>query len=226
MLKYVWYVITNFGDTSILLPCALLVALVLFLKTSTRHLSVVWIFLVVIVDTVVAITKVLYMGWRLGIPSLDFTGLSGHTTVSFLVWPVTFLLFLGQTEVRRIIGIGFGVLLGVLVAVSRLEVHAHSIAEVVFGGIFGLTLSSVFIFRKRNLLQVAALRRGLALALILPLAIGLGHTVPAESILATVARMLSGHSYVYTRADLHSASSRSPASYTDPPQASPDAQTR
>jgi hypothetical protein len=205
-----WYAITNLGDTSILLPCAVLVAFVLLLPASTRRLCVVWLAIVVAGEMIVSTTKVLYLGWRLGIASLDFTGLSGHATLSFLVWPVAFALVLGRTNAWRVVGVAFGVLLASVIAVSRLAVHAHSVAEVVFGGILGTALSSAFLLRYRRLFHVVALPRWLAITLILPFVIGFGRVMPTESILAAVARTLSGHSHVYTRSDLHSGTFRNP----------------
>jgi membrane-associated phospholipid phosphatase len=208
---YAWYAITNLGNISILLPFALLIALLLWLPSSTRRLCVVWLATVVVVETIVAATKVLYMGWRLGIASLDFTGLSGHATLSLLVWPVAFSLFLGHKDALLTLGVAFGFVLASVIAVSRLEIHAHSVAEVVFGGILGAAVSSLFLVRYRRLFHVVALPRWLAITLILPFAIGYGHAMRTESILEGVARILSGHSYVYTRADLHSATFHSPA---------------
>ena len=210
MGKQVWYAITNLGDTSILLPCAVLIAFVLLLTASTRRLCVAWLAIVAVGEMIVATTKVLYMGWGLGIASLDFIGLSGHATLSSLVWPVAFALLLGRTDRWRIGGVALGILLASVIAVSRLEVHAHSVAEVVSGWILGTALSSVFLVRYRRPLHLVAPPRWLAVALILPLAIGYGRAMPTESILAAVARTLSGHSHVYTREDLHSGAFRNP----------------
>ena len=210
MGQYVWYAITNLGDTSIMLLCAALIAFVLLLTASTRRLCVAWLAIVVVGEMIVATTKVLYMGWGLGIASLDFIGLSGHATLSFLIWPVAFALLLGRTDRSRIGGVAFGILLASVIAVSRLEVHAHSVAEVVFGGILGTTLSGAFLVRYRRPLHLVALPRWLAVALILPLAIGYGKVMPTESILAAVARALSGHSHLYMRGDLHSGTFRNP----------------
>jgi hypothetical protein len=211
MRKYAWYAITNLGNISILLPLALLIALLLWLPASTRRLCVVWFVIVVVVETIVAATKVLYMGWGLGITSLDFTGLSGHAALSLLVWPVAFSLLVRHKDALRAFGVTFGFLLASVIAVSRLEIHAHSVAEVVFGGILGAAASSLFLVRYRRLFHVVALPRWLAMTLILPFAIGYGHAMPTESTLEGVARILSGHSYVYTRADLHSSTFHSPA---------------
>lgn len=206
MRKHIWYAITNLGDTSLLFPCAVLVAFVLLLPASTRRLCGIWLAIVAAGETIVATTKVLYMGWRLGIASLDFTGLSGHATLSFIVWPVAFALILVRTDAWRVAGVAFGILLASVIAVSRLAVHAHSVAEVVFGGILGAALSTGFLVFCRRLLHVVVLPRWLAATLILPFVIGYGRVTPTESILASVARTLSGHPYVYTSADLHASS--------------------
>ena len=208
MQKYLWRSITNLGDTSVLVPCALLIAFALLQQTSTRRLCAVWLSFFVSAELAVATTKVLFMGWRLGIASLDFTGLSGHSTLSFLVWPVAFSLFLGQK--RRAAGVAAGILLASVIALSRLEVRAHSIAEIAFGGILGIAFSWSFLVYYRQSLQLVALPRWLAAALLLPFLIGYGRPLPTESILAKIARTLSGHSSVYTRADLQS--DRLPAS--------------
>jgi hypothetical protein len=205
MQKYVWHSLTSLGDTSVLVPCAILIAFALLQQTSTRRLCAIWLSLFVSAEFVVATTKVLYMGWRLGIPSLDFTGLSGHSTLSLLVWPVAFSLFLGHA--RRATGVAVGILLASAIALSRLEVRAHSVPEVVLGAVLGIALSCSFLVFYRESLHLVALPRWLAVLLILPLVIGYGRPMPTESILATVARTLSGHSYVFTRADLQSSSS-------------------
>ena len=205
MSKHVWYAITSFGDASLGLPCALLVAFVLLVPATTRRLAFVWLAIVVAGETIVAATKVMYMGWHLGIPSLDFIGLSGHTTLSFMVWPVTFALVLGRTDRWRAIGAAVGIVFALLIAFSRLKIHVHSLSEVVLGAFLGITLSSFFLLRYRRRLDPVALPRWLFLIFILPFVFGYGRVAPTESILAAVARTLSGHSHVYTRADLHTA---------------------
>ena len=117
----------------------MLIAFVLLLPASTRRLCVVWL-AVVAAASIVATTKVLYLGWRIGIASLDFVGLSGHATLSFLVWLVAFALVLGRLDARRAVGVASGILLASLIAVSRIAVNAHSATEVIFGGILGTAL--------------------------------------------------------------------------------------
>ena len=205
MRHHVWYAITDLGNLIILVPCVLLIGLLLLLPASTRRLFVVWLIIVALGGTLVATTKVLFMGWRLGIESLDFTGLSGHTTLAFLAWPVAFALLLGQTDSMRAVGAAIGVLLASLVGVSRVEIQAHSVSEVVFGGLLGIALSGLFLVRYGQALKVVVFPRWLALTLVLPLILGYGQVLPTESILGSVARALSGHTFVYTRFDLHSA---------------------
>jgi len=205
MRRLAWYGITALGNAPLLAASALLIAAAMFLTVSTRRLSVAWLVVVMTGAAVVAATKVLYMGWGLGIASLDFTGLSGHTTLSVLVWPVALSLLAGQTDTRMRVGAAGGFLLASGIAVSRLEVHAHSAAEVILGGAFGLVLSGAFLLRHLRRLRDIVFPRWIAITLIIPFAIGFGHALPTESVLAEVARTLSGHSRAYTRADLHSA---------------------
>ena len=204
MLRYLWHALAAFGDSSVLLPCGVLIALVLFPRIPTRRLCAAWLTLLIGTGAIVAATKVLYMGWGFGLASVDFTGLSGHAALSFLVWPVTFFLFFGQARKARALAAAAGIALAAAIAVSRLQTHAHSASEVVLGGILGGGISSFYLLHYRRVLQTVAPRRWLAVILAVPLVIGYLHAAPTESILAALARALSGHSYVYTRQDLHS----------------------
>ena len=209
-MRYLWHALAAFGDSSVLLPCGALVALVLLPRISTRKLCGAWLALLVGTGAIVAATKVLYMGWGFGLASVDFTGLSGHAALSFLVWPVTFFLFFGQARTARALAAAAATALAAAVSVSRLQTHAHSVSEVVLGGILGGGISSFYLVHYRRILQTVAPRRWLAVILAVPLVIGYVHAAPTESILAALARALSGHSYVYTRADLHSSAIRGP----------------
>lgn len=203
MNLHVWLIITDFGDSAVLLPCMALVALWLLIGRQTRRLAAVWAGVVAVGGGVVAITKILYMGWHVGIPAVDFTGLSGHTTLAFIVWPVLFALAIGRGPVSQSIAVGAGFFFAALVGYSRLMVHAHSAAEVVVGAALGLTLSAVFLLRYRERLRLPVARFLLLVTILLPLAVGYGHVAPTQSYFALIARALSGHQRVYTRADLH-----------------------
>lgn len=208
MMRYLWHAVAAFGDTSILLPCALLIALVLAVRESTRRISAMWLAAVVGTAAIVAATKLLYMGWGLGVAALDFTGLSGHTSLSLVVWPVALFLFAGQTNRRRILAAAVGGAAAFAIAASRLGSRAHSVSEVALAAVLGCAVSSLFLLRYGRPLTAVAPRRWLAVALMLPLVIGYAHAAPTQALLEGLARALSGHSHVYTRSDLHSGSPR------------------
>lgn len=203
MSSRLWMIVTGFGNTAVLLPCAALVAFWLLIARRTRRLSAVWAGVVFFGVLVVAATKVLYMGWHLGIPAIDFTGLSGHTTLAFIVWPVLIALAIGRGPVSQAITAGVGFILAALVGYSRLMVHAHSVSEVVMGAGLGIVISAGYLTRYREQLRLPVARLLLLVTVLLPLAIGYGNAVPTQAYLGHIARALSGHQRVYTRADLH-----------------------
>ena len=86
-----WESITAFGDSGVLLPAAALISLWLVSARQAR-LAARWCLTVAFVGTTVALSKLLFMGWCLGLRSLDFTGLSGHAAMAGVVLPVLFHL--------------------------------------------------------------------------------------------------------------------------------------
>lgn len=203
MNGHAWQFVTYLGDSGLLLPYVVLATLWLLLSPMTRSLSLAWLAVVFIGGLVVAATKVMYMGWHIGITGLDFIGLSGHTTLSFIVWPTLFLLLIGHSEAGQAYGVATGIVLAATIGVSRLVLHVHSLSEVLLGALVGGVLSAAFLFPRRLRLRLALPRLWLLASMMLPLMTGYGHPAPSGHLLAEVAMRLSGHAIVYTRADLH-----------------------
>jgi hypothetical protein len=97
---------------------------------------------------IVAATKIAFVGWGIGIRSLDFTGISGHAMRATAVIPVIFYLMLSRSHrVGQLCGIALGVLSGVFLGISRVEVSAHSVSEAAAGSLLGLIVSAGFIWK-------------------------------------------------------------------------------
>lgn len=198
-----WWYVTALGDSAVLLPCALLIALWLLVWRETRKTGWLWLLAVLVDAGGVALTKVLYMGWGLHPPGLDFIGLSGHSALSFLIWPVVGALAAARARPGwRALGIAAGALLALGVTVSRLVLHAHSPSEALLGGVCGALLAGTFLGLSRWPLAVPAAGRWIALSLLLPLFVTYGQVFPSNRVLAWVALRLSGHAAIYTRRDL------------------------
>ncbi len=82
-----------FGDSTVLLPSAAALFIVLMLRKTSRLLAWQWSLLFGITGAIVCASKLAFMGWGLGIRELDYTGFSGHSALSAAFWPIFLWLF-------------------------------------------------------------------------------------------------------------------------------------
>ncbi len=83
-----WQLISFFGDSTVLLPSAAALFIVLMLRKTSRLLAWQWGLLFGITGAIVCASKLAFMGWGLGIRELDYTGFSGHSALSAAFWPI------------------------------------------------------------------------------------------------------------------------------------------
>jgi membrane-associated phospholipid phosphatase len=195
-----WTSITAFGDSAVLIPCAAVMLLWLCALPDSRGLAWRWACLFLGVAGLVAGSKLAFMAWGLGLRRLDFIGLSGHSALAAVVWPALFALVCeGSSQRWRWVATGCGLLLALLIAVSRLMLHLHSVAEVVSGLLVGAAAVLLFLWRHDERWQLR--RRGwllvISIALVLPFVYG--HRFPTVHILRLMAQQLSLDHSVYTR---------------------------
>jgi hypothetical protein len=88
-----------FGDSTVLLPSAAAVFMVLFLRRPSRQIAWQWGLLFGITGAIVSASKLAFMGWGIGIRELDFTGFSGHTALSTAFWPIFLWLLCARGSV-------------------------------------------------------------------------------------------------------------------------------
>ncbi|MEH0835102.1 phosphatase PAP2 family protein [Pectobacterium cacticida] len=198
-----WNTITFLGDSTLLLPCALFVFLALWFMRD-RVAAWQWVCLFGLTGVVVCVSKLAFMGWGVGIRSLNFTGFSGHTALSSCFWPILFWLLGGRFSppVRRLF-VTLGFILAVVIGYSRLMVHAHSASEVMAGMVLGLSASSVLLFLQRNKGELRILWPNWVALVAMPLLLlNLGEKAPTQSLLGHVAVTIAQVEKPYTRADL------------------------
>jgi membrane-associated phospholipid phosphatase len=211
----VWFAITDCGDSALLLPLMAWMALSLLLFPGDRRLGLRWIAAVGATGAVVALSKLLFMGWGIGagLP-WDYTGFSGHTALSMLTWPTLAVLLARHRGYRQQQwALALGLLLGLSIAVSRLIVKAHSPCEVILGAALALLVGAWF---QRDLRRGDA---GAAMAVpspplpraetrqVLLLAAGwaalmlfcYGRVFPSQHVLKELALWCSGRTDVFTR---------------------------
>lgn len=203
-----WQWVSFFGDSTVLLPSAAAVFMVLFLRRPSRQIAWQWGLLFGITGAIVSASKLAFMGWGIGIRELDFTGFSGHTALSTAFWPIFLWLLCarGSIALRRIAMV-MGYLLAGLVGYSRLAIHAHSLSEVIAGLLLGACGSSLFLLLQRNSSRVvdAQLSWGGVLSLIIipVVLLNTGTKAPTQSLLGEIAVKLGPLEKPFTRADMH-----------------------
>lgn len=194
-----WQAITALGDTGVMLPVAALIGLWL---ASARHyrLAGKWCLTVVLVGCIVAVSKLLFMGWCVRLPDVDFTGFSGHAAMAAIVMPVLAQL-VQQTFARRFACDAWpiGVALALLVGFSRLAVHVHSLSEVVAGLVLGLTFGLTFLQSAAAVGRIDVNPRLATLSLMsLPCLLWL-QPAPTQLLLEQIAILMSGQRTAFTR---------------------------
>ncbi|MDD4885808.1 MAG: phosphatase PAP2 family protein [Thiomonas sp.] len=197
-----WVHVTDLGDSAVLLPLALVI--VLWLGRQSRRAAFIWAGLFILDGAVVALSKILYMGWGLHPPGWNFTGLSGHSALSMLVWPTLgLLLAAGRPPVWRWLLPALGALLAVAIMVSRLTTDVHTPIEAATGALWGGALAVLALWRlPRGGIDGGGADWLLPVAVLLPLALSYGQIFPSNSMLQTIACALSGRAQPLTRADL------------------------
>ncbi|HHS9559013.1 TPA: phosphatase PAP2 family protein [Klebsiella quasipneumoniae subsp. similipneumoniae] len=203
-----WQVVTFFGDSTVLLPSAAVLFIVLFLRKDSKQLAWHWALLFGITGAIVCASKLAFMGWGIGIRELDFTGFSGHTALSSAFWPILlWLLCVRATPALLFTAVIVGYVLAGLVGYSRLMVHAHSTSEVIAGLLLGAAGSAIFLLLQLRVraTHTAQLSFGsLASMVMIPaLLLNTGAKAPTQSLLSEIAVKIGPLEKPFTRADLH-----------------------
>jgi len=193
-----WQLLTRLGELQILLP-ALLVA-VWTIRRDAPRLALRWLLSVLAAIALTGATKIAFIGYGWGSPTLDFTGVSGHAMMAASVLPMLLGLAAPSPPARAgCVGFAAGAMLALAIAVSRVLLHAHSWSEVVAGVALGGAV---------NAFALAAapaprprLRGALALALMAALVLAALEAPPARthSVVTRMALALSGRAQPHTR---------------------------
>ena len=141
-----WRVVTHLGSAGLILPILAIVVTGLW-RSGQRTAVRVWLIGLGLAVTASVATKVLFLGWDIGVAELNFTGISGHTVLATSVLPVFCSWVMTPAPQRfSVAGAIFGMTLGFGVGVSRVVLGAHSPSEVVVAGGVGLLVSAVTLY--------------------------------------------------------------------------------
>jgi membrane-associated phospholipid phosphatase len=117
------------------------------------------------------------------------------------VYPVAgFLITRSSPQWARQLGTLAGVVLAVLIAVSRVYVHAHSSSEAITGCILGLLVAAAFIWYASGEGHLALSRVLVVLCLPILLLAPHAEPIPTELWITRAALYLSGNDHPFTRA--------------------------
>ncbi|CDL13682.1 unknown [Klebsiella pneumoniae IS46] len=197
-----------FGDSTVLLPSAAALFIVLMLRKTSRLLAWQWSLLFGITGAIVCASKLAFMGWGLGIRELDYTGFSGHSALSAAFWPI----FLWLLSARFSAGlqkaaVATGYILAAVVGYSRLVIHAHSVSEVIAGLLLGAAGSALFLVLQKRTPDPESVNiswGGVACLVIVPLILlHSGSKAPTQSLLGQIATAVGPLDKPFTRTDLH-----------------------
>ena len=137
-----WPFLTRFGEMQMLLPAALCAILILHRKEATRPLAIGWLVALTLASLVTTTSKVAFIGWGIGLPEIDFTGISGHAMFAMAVLPLLFATLASQlAPPQQRLSVAVGFVLALLVGQSRLAIDVHSVSEVLAGVLLGGAVS-------------------------------------------------------------------------------------
>ncbi|WP_312828450.1 phosphatase PAP2 family protein, partial [Pantoea anthophila] len=196
-----WKTLTYFGDSMLLIPTAVIIALILPWKSDNRLTVFYWIVAFGLAGLTVSLSKILFLGFGIGSARFNFTGFSGHSAMSATLWPVMLWLISGRwPALLRVAAIGVGYLIPLMVGFSRLVIHAHSKSEVATGLLLGFTLSTAFLISQRRTALKGFSWPQIGAALLVPFVLmSHGRVATTQQFLERFSASLAGLEKPYTR---------------------------
>jgi membrane-associated phospholipid phosphatase len=144
-LQAIWVFVTDCGDSAVTVPLALL-TLIFLVAAGQRRLAFAWILTISGCAAAIAVLKLGFGACGQHLPIVHIVSPSGHTAMSTVVYGSLALLISAQLSVfrRRILYVTATVAV-VGIALSRLMLHNHDLAEIAVG--FCIGVGAVAIFR-------------------------------------------------------------------------------
>lgn len=154
-----WPFVTDYGDSAVTPPLALVTLAFLGISGAFRHL---WAWLIAVAvcgGTMVQLKVGLGACWPFGPAHRNFSP-SGHTAMSVLVYGGVALLATHEASARlQYATIGGALVVAVVIAVSRLLVHAHTPVGGVIGFAVGSASLALLMWLSRHLRMQLVWRR-------------------------------------------------------------------
>jgi membrane-associated phospholipid phosphatase len=206
-----WHAITRLGEAGIALPVALALGAWLLISARSVRPASSWFVPLALAALVTTISKVAFLGWGIGIASIDFTGFSGHAMFAAAIYPMLSYAMTHQLHARgrrglHALSLAAGYALAALIAISRVKVEAHSVSEAAAGFALGAAASACALWLTEHARhRIPGAWIGVALtSLLLTMPV---HASPSitHSLVTRLALTLSQRSVPFEREDLHRA---------------------
>jgi hypothetical protein len=137
---------SQYGGITVMLPAAVVVGIWLWYSRSRRSLLL-WIATLLIVYSIVLISKIIFKGWGIGLESLDISVISGHATNTCLVLTVVLSLLARQISHRlRWPAASLGLLMGWWFSFNCVAPYLHPLSEAIAGALLGTVAACVFLY--------------------------------------------------------------------------------
>lgn len=206
-----WYWITRFGELGIVLPLAIGVAIWMLVAARSTQPALAWLVPLGAAAFLTTVSKIAFIGFGIGLPSINFTGFSGHSMFAAAIYPVLAYAIAnrraatrGRTGQRWIwFAVALGYALALLIAQSRVMIRAHSYSEVVLGWALGAAASAAALWWLRHTpshLRARWIGAGiLGWLVVMPL-----QAAPSRShdLVTRIALTIADRERPYTRADM------------------------
>jgi hypothetical protein len=171
-----------------MLPIAILLPLYFVLERQAQ-LARRWVAVLAPALLIVLVSKLAFLRWHIGIPSVQFRGVSGHSFFACSLLPVVIYLLLRnalKSRGRLLCWIA-GTAIGVLIGISRVVLNCHFPSEVIAGCTLGAIASAAFLAESTIAKARFQYQRGLHVALLIVLVTQYGHLAPTDEWLDDIA---------------------------------------
>jgi hypothetical protein len=193
--------IVDLGNTRIMLPMAAVIAARLVSGRAWRQ-ALCWCLMFAIGLSMVALSKIAFLGWQIAIPLLHFDALSGHAFRAAAVIPVFIFIALQRTSfLWRARGVAFGIAFSAGLAVLLVRFRFHTVSEVIASLMLGSLISLGFIRIATRMPPPTLDRATVPFCLIIFILIFALNPSTLSHRLVDIALYLSGrdHPYVWSR---------------------------
>lgn len=184
--------LTDFADQAVILPLLAVTAVILLLQRRW-HLAFAWSLAIAAVLGTLLVLKVACSacGWLVpafGPTELDLHSPSGHAAASAVTYGALVALLAGVRPglPSRALALTTALAVAILIGLTRLQLGAHSLAEVLLGASVGIAGAAAFVYFA-GADPAGSRNRSVLFGAVLVVTVFHGHHLPAEAVIQDTA---------------------------------------